>query len=144
MMHGEQNINNYISFLSLIDCALCSVSKLPDCRILSQMQSPKFKVIIAGGSVAGLSLAKMLETVGIDFVVLESYTTIAPQVGASIGLLGSGLRILDQLGVFEDLSQRAPDVLRSTTLRSLDGILARHSGLDRLFLDRYAGTSYHS
>jgi 2-polyprenyl-6-methoxyphenol hydroxylase-like FAD-dependent oxidoreductase len=40
----------------------------------------------------------MLERNGIDFLVLEGYPSIAPQVGASIGLLPNGLRILDQLG----------------------------------------------
>lgn len=61
------------------------------------MNSKSFKVIIAGGSIAGLSLALMLERNDIDFVVLEGYKSIAPQVGASIGVLANGLRILDQL-----------------------------------------------
>lgn len=58
-------------------------------------------MIIAGGSIAGLSLALMLEKNGIDFLVLEAYKAIAPQVGASIGLLPNGLRVLDQLGCYE-------------------------------------------
>lgn len=57
-----------------------------------------FKVIIAGASVSGLSLANMLEKFNIDYVILEAYPNVAPQLGASIGLLPSGLRILDQLG----------------------------------------------
>ncbi|KAB8268882.1 hypothetical protein BDV30DRAFT_230298 [Aspergillus minisclerotigenes] len=65
------------------------------------MSSKSFKVIIAGGSIAGLSLALMLEKNGIDFLVLEAYPSIAPQVGASIGLLPNGLRILDQLGCYD-------------------------------------------
>ncbi|KAM0607061.1 hypothetical protein ACHAP1_003779, partial [Verticillium nonalfalfae] len=60
-----------------------------------------FKVIIVGGSVAGLSLANMLEALGIDFILLEAHKIIAPQLGASIGLLPNGLRILDQLGCYE-------------------------------------------
>ncbi|KAL0765485.1 hypothetical protein CaCOL14_012234 [Colletotrichum acutatum] len=54
------------------------------------------KIIIVGGSVAGLSLANMLERFDIDYTILEAYSEIAPQVGASIGLLPNGLRILDQ------------------------------------------------
>ncbi|CAG8052089.1 unnamed protein product [Penicillium salamii] len=61
------------------------------------MESNHFKVIIVGGSISGLSLALMLEKNGIDFIVLEGYKSIAPQVGASIGVLSNGLRILDQL-----------------------------------------------
>lgn len=95
-----------------------------------------FKVVIVGGSVAGLSLAKMLETVGIDFVLLEAYPSIAPQVGASIGLLGNGLRILDQLGCYEDIRRVAPDCLTTATLRSSNGIFKTFGGLDRMFMDR--------
>ncbi|EXM12763.1 FAD-binding domain [Fusarium oxysporum f. sp. vasinfectum] len=54
-----------------------------------------FRVIIVGGSVAGLSVANMLEQFGIDYVLLEAYTQIAPQVGASIDILPNGFRILD-------------------------------------------------
>ncbi|KAI1140075.1 FAD binding domain protein [Hypoxylon sp. FL0543] len=62
-----------------------------------------FKVIIAGGGIAGLTLAVMLEKFGLDYVLLESHSTIAPQVGASIGLFPNGLRILDQMGCYEPI-----------------------------------------
>lgn len=39
------------------------------------------KILIVGGSVAGLALANMLERVGIDFVVLEAGSKIDPSVG---------------------------------------------------------------
>ena len=61
------------------------------------------KVIIAGGGVSGLSLAVMLEKFGIDYVVLEAYESIAPTIGASIGMHPNGLRILDQIGCAEPL-----------------------------------------
>lgn len=59
-----------------------------------------FKVVIVGGSVAGLTLANILERYAIDYVVLEKHPEIAPQLGASLGLLPHGERILDQLGIF--------------------------------------------
>ncbi|KAL7626884.1 hypothetical protein AAE478_003658 [Parahypoxylon ruwenzoriense] len=59
-----------------------------------------FKVIIVGGSVAGLSLAHCLERLGISFTILERQNQISPQLGASIGILPNGARILDQLGIF--------------------------------------------
>ncbi|VUC28210.1 unnamed protein product [Clonostachys rosea] len=67
------------------------------------MAGKNFKVIIAGGGIAGLGLANMLEMAGIDWVLLESHSEIAPQVGASIGLFPNGLRILDQMGVYETI-----------------------------------------
>lgn len=57
-----------------------------------------FRVVIVGGSVAGLTFVNMLQANDIDYVVLEAYSKIAPQVGASIGMLPHGNRILDQLG----------------------------------------------
>jgi 2-polyprenyl-6-methoxyphenol hydroxylase-like FAD-dependent oxidoreductase len=67
-----------------------------------------FKVIIGGGSITGLALANMLQVHDIDFVVLEAYGDIAPQVGASIGMLPHGNRILDQLGLYEKILELCP------------------------------------
>ncbi|KAI3401656.1 hypothetical protein diail_9320 [Diaporthe ilicicola] len=65
--------------------------------------SRDFRVLIAGGSIAGLSLALALERAGVDFVVLEAHGQVAPQVGASIAVLPSGFRVLDQLGCYADV-----------------------------------------
>ncbi|RYP11134.1 hypothetical protein DL765_007883 [Monosporascus sp. GIB2] len=64
-----------------------------------------FRVIIAGGSVAGLVLAHSLHRAGIDYLVLEARDRIDPQVGASIGIFSNGGRILDQLGVYKSIEQ---------------------------------------
>jgi len=56
----------------------------------------RLKVIIVGGSVAGLTLAHCLHHSNIDFVLLEARKEIAPQVGASIVVLPNGARVLDQ------------------------------------------------
>ncbi|OAX79561.1 hypothetical protein ACJ72_06119 [Emergomyces africanus] len=67
----------------------------------------RFRVLIAGAGIAGLALANMLQKHGIDFLVLEAFPDIAPQVGASIGFQPQGLRILDQLGMYQDLRKQA-------------------------------------
>ncbi|CAG8237917.1 unnamed protein product [Penicillium salamii] len=64
-----------------------------------------FRVIIVGGSVAGLALANMLEQYGIDFVVLEKHKSIAPHLGAGFAMLPHGARILDQLGCYNALEK---------------------------------------
>jgi 2-polyprenyl-6-methoxyphenol hydroxylase-like FAD-dependent oxidoreductase len=68
-----------------------------------QSESPGFRVIIVGGSISGLTLALALERADIDFVVLEAYHDIAPQVGASVGLVCNGSRVIDQLGLYDDV-----------------------------------------
>lgn len=62
-----------------------------------------FKVIIVGGGIAGLALANELQLAGVDFVLLEGRGVIDPQVGASIGMLPNGSRILDQVGCYEEI-----------------------------------------
>jgi 2-polyprenyl-6-methoxyphenol hydroxylase-like FAD-dependent oxidoreductase len=63
----------------------------------------RLRVVIVGGSIAGLTLAHSLDASNIDYVVLEGRGEIAPQLGASIVLIPSGARIFDQLNLFEDV-----------------------------------------
>lgn len=63
-----------------------------------------FKVIIAGASVSGLTLANALEKAGVDFLVLER-GDIAPQLGASIGILSQTSKVLEQLGICEGIRE---------------------------------------
>lgn len=65
--------------------------------------SHSFRVIIAGGSVAGLTLALALEKLGIDFLILERGPVIAPQLGASLGIHPYGANMLDQLGAWNKI-----------------------------------------
>ncbi|GFF55251.1 zeaxanthin epoxidase, chloroplastic [Aspergillus udagawae] len=69
------------------------------------MSNERFKVIIVGGSIAGLTLAHCLRRLGIDYVVLERRDEIAPQEGASIGIMPNGGRILDQLGLYDQIEE---------------------------------------
>ncbi|CAI7636575.1 unnamed protein product [Penicillium glandicola] len=64
-----------------------------------------FKVIIVGGSVAGLTLANALSRYNIDFLVLESRAEISPSLGAAVCLMSHGTRILDQMGMLGDITQ---------------------------------------
>ncbi|KAE8151336.1 hypothetical protein BDV25DRAFT_152791 [Aspergillus avenaceus] len=64
----------------------------------------EFKIIIAGGSLVGLTLALVLEKAGINYELFEK-GDLMPQLGASIGLHPHTLRILDQLGVWADIEK---------------------------------------
>ncbi|KAJ5294329.1 hypothetical protein N7508_009150 [Penicillium antarcticum] len=69
------------------------------------MEKPKFKVIIVGGSISGLTLAHCLAKADIDHIILEKRAEIAPQEGAFIGIWPNGARILQQLGVYGSLEK---------------------------------------
>ncbi|KAK1148538.1 hypothetical protein N8T08_009544 [Aspergillus melleus] len=66
---------------------------------------PEFKVIIVGGSIGGLTLANCLDNLGVEYVVLEKRKEIAPQEGASIVLMPHAGRILEQLGLIDEISK---------------------------------------
>ncbi|KAL8689123.1 MAG: hypothetical protein Q9218_005135 [Villophora microphyllina] len=72
-----------------------------------------FRIIIVGGSIAGLVLAHCLDRAGIDYVVLEGRDEIAPQVGASVGIMPNGARILDQLALFDMVEKEIEPLVRS-------------------------------
>lgn len=94
-------------------------------------------IIIAGGSVAGLSLANMLEKAGISYVLLEAHDDMTPQVGASIGLQAGGLRILDQIGCAEELMSLVDIPLNESYLRNPDGsVIKHHRKLQDLLVER--------
>ncbi|KAI7771957.1 hypothetical protein LZL87_011650 [Fusarium oxysporum] len=67
--------------------------------------SQHYEVIIAGGGIAGVTLALMFEKLGISYFLLEGRDTLESDRGAGIGLQPNGLRILDQLGLVEDIEE---------------------------------------
>lgn len=71
----------------------------------SNQGTVQFKVLIVGGSLVGLGLALALERAGIDYELFEK-GIFAPQLGASIGLHPHTIRILQQLGVWEDFEKQ--------------------------------------
>ncbi|KAE8134925.1 hypothetical protein BDV38DRAFT_285313 [Aspergillus pseudotamarii] len=97
---------------------------------------PKFRVLIVGGSIAGLTLAHCLLRNNIDFVVLEAHSEIAPQVGASIGIVPNGARILDQLGLFDD-TLATTEPLRESFFWTEEGNLIVHNETPQLLQMRH-------
>ncbi|RYO80292.1 hypothetical protein DL762_001873 [Monosporascus cannonballus] len=73
--------------------------------------SKLFKVIIAGGSVVGLTLANILEQAKIEFILLEK-REIAPDLGAAIAIQFHTSKVLEQLGIFQVIKDAAIPLLR--------------------------------
>lgn len=87
---------------------------------MSSTEKP-FKVLITGGGIAGLVLAHMLEKFNIDYLLLESHDEIDPTIGASIGILPNGARILDQLDLYEPIAELDSRDKRATHIHREDG-----------------------
>lgn len=62
-----------------------------------------FKVLIAGGSITGLTLANALARANVDFLVFESHGQIDASIGGALTIVSNGQRILDQMGIFDDI-----------------------------------------
>ncbi|KAL4914357.1 hypothetical protein BDW62DRAFT_204624 [Aspergillus aurantiobrunneus] len=62
-----------------------------------------FKVIIIGGSIAGLTLAHCLQRAGISYTLLEKHRDFRPRLGGVLVIAPSGARIIDQLGLYESM-----------------------------------------
>lgn len=110
------------------------------------MSQPPFKVIIAGGSVAGLTLANALEKAGVDYLVLER-GDIAPQLGASISIFCHTSWVFEQLGMRKEFRGGTAPILRRLNLdeqgRLFDdwpllGSIAERTGRPVVFMERRA------
>ncbi|KAL4922267.1 hypothetical protein BDW62DRAFT_196954 [Aspergillus aurantiobrunneus] len=99
------------------------------------MDPSKFRVIIVGGSVAGLVLAHCLHRAGIDHVVLEKGKNVAPELGASIGIMPNGARVLEQLGFQEEI-ERDTEPMTISQITFPDG-LALESQYPQVIHERF-------
>jgi 2-polyprenyl-6-methoxyphenol hydroxylase-like FAD-dependent oxidoreductase len=95
---------------------------------MSSKKNP-FRVLIAGGGIAGLVLAHMLEKFQIDYLLLEAHSEIDPTIGASIGILPNGARILDQLDLYEPIAELADKDRRGNHIHRENGDCLLHISL---------------
>ncbi|KAL2272824.1 hypothetical protein FJTKL_05962 [Diaporthe vaccinii] len=95
----------------------------------------KTTIIIAGSGLTGLTLALRLQDLGVDYLLLEAYDSCTPNMGASIAIQPQGLRILDQLGLLEDIEA----IYQPGELHILETteILKERHGYDVGFFNRY-------
>ena len=79
-----------------------------------------FKVAIVGGGMTGLTAALHLDRIGIDFVLLEAYGDITPEVGASLAMYPNFQRVANQLGILDDVRRESSE-LRSLSCHDIEG-----------------------
>ncbi|KIW90475.1 uncharacterized protein Z519_09121 [Cladophialophora bantiana CBS 173.52] len=109
------------------------------------MATTKFRAVIVGGGVSGLTLTSALEKSKVEYVLLEDREDFAPSVGASIALAANGARILDQLGCYQTIEGHAIPLTNIQTwmdgrmLRDSDELLFNHKrlGYPVFFVDRH-------
>jgi salicylate hydroxylase len=82
------------------------------------------RAVIVGGGIGGTAAAVALARAGIDVQVYEQARELT-EVGAGVSLAPNGLRMLDRLGVAEEVARLGARHV-STQLRLADGRPARH------------------
>ncbi|PYH49774.1 FAD-dependent oxidoreductase, partial [Aspergillus saccharolyticus JOP 1030-1] len=78
------------------------------------MSHRKLHVIIVGASASGLTLAHCLSSAGVDFTVLEARTSQISH-GAGLVIQPNGARILDQLGLYDEVQRQAERIASHST-----------------------------
>lgn len=68
--------------------------------------STNFRVIVVGGGPIGLTAAHIFSKLGIDFVVLEGRSTVAPDQGSGIVIAQNTLRVYDQLDILDAIADK--------------------------------------
>lgn len=71
-----------------------------------------FRIIIVGAGPAGLVASACLQKLGVDHIVLEKHSEIAPPKGAGISMWPHGLRILNQLGYLDAIKAASVPINR--------------------------------
>ena len=79
-------------------------------------------------------MAHCFHRAGIDHIVLEKASDPAPRVGASIGILPNGARVLDQLNLYNEVEE-AIEPLETATIGYPDGF-SFSSSYPRIINDR--------
>ncbi|GAA1466521.1 FAD-dependent monooxygenase [Microbacterium thalassium] len=95
------------------------------------------KVVIAGGGITGLATAALLAEAGIQVDVLEAHRTSEP-LGSGISLQGNALRMLDRVGVWDEV-RAAASVFDGLVLRAPD---AAGTEIFRVDTHRAGGADY--
>ncbi|KAF9929281.1 hypothetical protein BGZ67_006412 [Mortierella alpina] len=83
------------------------------------MTSQPLKVIIVGSGIGGLITAIMLDRAGIEYVILEKRKTHSV-IGSAIAFTAVVLRVLEQIGLYEDIHKISKEFSR-TTISMQDG-----------------------
>lgn len=93
-------------------------------------ETPGLKIVIVGAGIAGLTLANILEKHDLNYILLEKHSSVVCEVGASIGLFPHGLRVLDQLGIYEAISEflEGQVSIGQTYIRRADGSILSKLG----------------
>lgn len=103
--------------------------------------SSKFRVIIVGAGPVGLYLAHALQRASIPFTVLEQQSSVATSGGQLIFTWPQTVRLLDQLGLYEQVKQVGVQIREKKRVHGGDGHVMTSSRFWLDMKDKYVFSS---
>jgi 2-polyprenyl-6-methoxyphenol hydroxylase-like FAD-dependent oxidoreductase len=98
------------------------------------MEGPKpFRAVIVGGGMIALTAAHMFLKAGLDFVILERHSSVLSYQGSVLALWPQTSRILDQLGILEDLKPQLHLCHEGIVYAADDGRVLMRDGTPPIF-----------
>ncbi len=93
----------------------------------------RFREIIVGGGLVGLTAAHIFSKAGIDFLLLEKHKSVASLFGTLFAFWPQTFRIFDQLGLLEPLQPILEHLNQAFIISAEDGrIIIKDETLDPL------------
>lgn len=94
--------------------------------------APGFRAIIVGGGPVGLCLANAFELAGIDYVLLERGPEVIVEMGAGIGIWPHSVRLLDQLGIHDEIMKSLVPLKGKRNIRPDGSVLSRSNMFEEI------------
>ncbi len=108
---------------------------------LKSLRSVALRAAVVGGGIGGTAAAVALTQAGVDVRVYEQARQLT-EVGAGVALAPNGLRMLDRLGVSEQIARLPPGTV--LTEHRCTGLRQDAEGATVVFGSARAGTSWCS
>ncbi|OTA86299.1 hypothetical protein M434DRAFT_24241 [Hypoxylon sp. CO27-5] len=77
------------------------------------LTSRPFRVIVVGAGIAGLTASHCLQKAGINHIIFERHTEVAPNKGFTLSVYPNSMRILHQLGFLNEVESACVPIDRS-------------------------------
>lgn len=103
--------------------------------------SSKFRVIIVGAGPVGLYLAHALQRASVPFIVLEQQSSVATSGGQLIFTWPQTVRLLDQLGLYEQVKEVGVQIREKKRIHGGDGHIMTSSRFWLDMKDKYVSPS---
>lgn len=105
------------------------------------IMAENFKVVVVGAGPVGLVLLHALSRAGIDFICLERATDPLKDIGASLVLTPASMRVMSQLGIYDDVVAISVKIQQLTTFNAATGGQWDSSGLTEVITREYVHIS---